>query len=157
MAGVALYRAEGSKDKPYSRRERVTFINSDESVIRLFLTWLQLLGVPLDDLILRVQIHESADVAAAEQYWADVVGLPRDALRRSTLKRHNPKTVRHKTGATYHGCLTITVRKSSEFYRQIEGWWSALAERVHQLAGDPAGYAGVRLSPVGLLAGPARL
>lgn len=37
ITGVALYWAEGTKDKPHARRERVTFVNSDPSMIRLFL------------------------------------------------------------------------------------------------------------------------
>jgi hypothetical protein len=37
MTGVALYWAEGSKSKPYDRRERVAFVNSDPGVISVFL------------------------------------------------------------------------------------------------------------------------
>jgi len=40
LIGAALYWAEGSKDKPYARRERVQFINSDPDVIGFFLRWL---------------------------------------------------------------------------------------------------------------------
>ncbi len=39
VAGVALYWAEGTKAKPWRRGEQVTFINSDASVIQLFLAW----------------------------------------------------------------------------------------------------------------------
>lgn len=35
LTGVALYWAEGAKDKPYARRENVLFVNSDPGVIRL--------------------------------------------------------------------------------------------------------------------------
>src|SRR5690606_33649697 len=34
LAGVALYWAEGVKDKPYDRREYVVFVNSDPTVIK---------------------------------------------------------------------------------------------------------------------------
>jgi transposase len=44
VAGVGLYWAEGAKDKPYSRRENVTFVNSDPGVIRLYLAWLHRSG-----------------------------------------------------------------------------------------------------------------
>ncbi|MGI5443870.1 hypothetical protein ACQEV4_42970 [Streptomyces shenzhenensis] len=123
IAGVALYWAEGSKDKPYRRTEVLQFINSDPNVIRVFLRWLELLQVERDRLTLRVSIHESADVEAAEQHWADVVGVNTSAFSRATLKKHNPRTVRKNTADTYHGCLVIYVRQSADLYRRMEGAW----------------------------------
>ncbi|MGW5737583.1 MULTISPECIES: hypothetical protein [Streptomyces] len=123
LAGVALYWAEGTKDKPYRRTEVLQFINSDPDVIRLHLRWLALLGVGPDRLTLRVSIHESADVAAAERHWAAVVGVDRAAFSRATLKKHNPRTVRRNTGDAYHGCLIIYVRQSADLYRRVEGAW----------------------------------
>ncbi|MGV9787153.1 hypothetical protein [Streptomyces sp. NPDC003435] len=126
IAGVALYWAEGSKDKPHARRERVVFINSDPGVIRVFLAWLDLLQVQRGDLSFRVMIHESADVAAAEAYWADLVGADGGAFTKTTLKRHNPKTVRKNTGEEYRGCLVVSVRRSADLYRRVEGWWCGI-------------------------------
>src|SRR6059058_1335058 len=40
IAGLALYWAEGEKDKPWRRNGRVTLINSDADVLELFLQWL---------------------------------------------------------------------------------------------------------------------
>jgi hypothetical protein len=34
--------------------------------------------------------------------------------------------VRKNTGDDYHGCLRIEVRRSSDLYRQIEGWATAV-------------------------------
>jgi transcriptional regulator with XRE-family HTH domain len=123
LTGVALYWAEGTKDKPHARRERVAFVNSDPDMIRLFLAWLHLLGVEPERVAYRVMIHESADIEAAERYWADVTQADRDSFGKTTLKRHNPKTVRKNVGDGYHGCLVLTVRRSAELYRRIEGWW----------------------------------
>ncbi|MFJ6611114.1 hypothetical protein ACIQPT_12600 [Streptomyces sp. NPDC091289] len=125
--GIALYWAEGSKDKTYDRRENVTFINSDPDVIAVYLAWLELLDVSRDRLSYRVMIHETADVPAAESYWADLVGIDVSALHKTTLKKHNPKTVRKNVGDTYRGCLVIRVAKGATLYRRIEGWWSGIA------------------------------
>ena len=127
MAGVALYWAEGQKSKPYQRREVVNFVNSDPAVIQVFLAWLDLLGVARERLRFRVMIHESADVAGAEKYWADIVGIDASALQRTTLKKHNPKTVRKNVGDSYRGCLVIRVRQGAELYCRIEGWWNGIA------------------------------
>lgn len=100
LVGVGPYWAEGSKSKPYARRERVTFVNSDPDVIALYLSWLDLLGV--DRKRLRYTV--------------------------TTLKRHNPKTVRKNTGDNYRGCLVINILKGADLYRRIEGSWYGIVE-----------------------------
>ncbi|MGW7572596.1 hypothetical protein [Streptomyces sp. NPDC054765] len=123
LIGVGLYWSEGSKSKPYRLSERAMFINSDPDMIRVYLTWLRLLGVSDERLRFHVHIHESADVRAAEQFWADLTGADQSAFGKTTLKKHNPKTVRKNVGEDYHGCLMIRVSQSAELYRRIEGWW----------------------------------
>lgn len=123
VAGAALYWAEGQKDKSYSRRENVQFINSDPDVIALFVRWLRLLGVDLGMCRLAVSIHETADVSGAEHFWAKHLGVDVADLGKTTVKRHQPKTVRANCADGYHGCLVIQVRGSAELYRRVEGWW----------------------------------
>ncbi|MFI6103514.1 hypothetical protein [Streptomyces sp. NPDC051310] len=123
IAGVALYWAEGTKDKPYDRRELVTFVNSDPSMILVFLAWLDLLHVDGGRLRYCVMIHESADVPRAEKYWADLVGAAPEAFNKTSIKKHNPRTVRKNVGADYRGCLMVKVLKSADLYRRIEGSW----------------------------------
>ncbi|QIQ04444.1 hypothetical protein [Streptomyces liangshanensis] len=135
MTGVALYWAEGTKDKPYDRRETVIFVNSDLGVIRVFLSWLNLVGVAPEHLSYRVMIHESADVTAAEQYWADQLDVDVKTFKRTTLKRHNPKTVRKNVGDSYRGCLVVRVAQGADLYRRIEGWWCGIVNSAS--AADP--------------------
>ncbi|WP_371646979.1 hypothetical protein [Streptomyces mirabilis] len=123
LVGVGLYWAEGAKDKPYSRREQVLFVNSDPGMISVFLAWLDLLQVERERLRFRVMIHESADVPAAERFWADHVGAYGSSFNKSTLKKHNPKTFRKNVGDNYRGCLVIHVLQSADLYRRIEGAW----------------------------------
>jgi transcriptional regulator with XRE-family HTH domain len=136
LLGVGLYWAEGTKDKPYDRRENVCFVNSDPGVIGVFLAWLDLLGVERERLRFSVMIHESADVAGAERYWADLVGADRSAFNKTTLKRHNPKTVRKNTGNSYRGCLVIKVHRSADLYRRIEGSWYGIVLGAVQPIGE---------------------
>ncbi|PWI46029.1 hypothetical protein CK485_02520 [Streptomyces sp. ICBB 8177] len=126
IAGVALYWAEGSKSKPYRIDESVIFVNSDPDVIEVYLAWLQLLGVDPGRLRFRLMIHESADVAAAERYWAELVGDGSAAFGKTTLKRHNPATVRKSVGEGYRGCLAVKVLNGADLYRRIEGWWCGI-------------------------------
>ncbi|WP_406401780.1 hypothetical protein OH805_21925 [Streptomyces sp. NBC_00879] len=123
LIGVGLYWAEGAKDKPYRRCEVLQFINSDPNVIKLFLRWLELLGVTRERMRFRVSIHDSADVPEAERFWANLAGVDTSAFQRATLKKHNPRTTRKNTTDAYRGCLVIYVTKSADLYRRMEGAW----------------------------------
>ena len=138
IAGISLYWAEGSKDKSYSRRERVTFVNSDPNMIRVFLAWLGLVGVDRSRLRFAVQIHESADVEAAEGYWRELVGAASDAFCKTTLKKHNPKTNRRNIEDGYRGCLAVRVLEGADLYRRIEGWWYGIVGATQE-HNSPAG------------------
>lgn len=132
ILGVGLYWAEGSKSKPYDTREQITFVNIDPLMIDVFLHWLQLLGVSTARCRFRVAIHETADVQAAERFWARVVVIPVEEFCRTTIKRHKPQTNRLNTGETYRGCLTISVLGSAALYRSVAGWWHGLHGQVAQ-------------------------
>jgi transposase-like protein len=127
LLGVAAYWCEGTKAKPWSPAAPVAFINSDPTLITLFLRWLDALGYERSDHVYRVSIHESADVDRATASWADVVGVPPERFRRPTLKRHNPASVRRIDEDVYVGCLIVNVRRSTDLNRRIAGWWSGIA------------------------------
>ena len=65
-----------------------------------------------------------------------MVGVPATEFLTPTLKRHNPKTVRKNVGATYHGCVVVRVKRSTELGRQIAGWFDGLVRQLP--AQDPA-------------------
>ena len=127
IAGAVAYWCEGTKSKPYRRSERVIFINSDPQLVLFYLRFLRLAGVSQEQLAFRVSIHESADVAAAQDFWLRLTGAQPARFQRPSLKRHNPKTVRLNVGVTYHGCLRIEVLRRGDLYRRIEGWCDAVA------------------------------
>ncbi len=144
IAGSVAYWCEGAKSKPYRLAERVVFINSDPDLIMFFLRFLSAAGVESTQLGFRVHIHESADIAAAERFWLGVTGAEPAQFLRTTLKRHNPRTVRKNVGADYHGCLIVLVRQGAELYRRIEGWVRAVTE---VMPGPCAPLQGSRLEP----------
>jgi transposase len=92
IAGLTAYWAEGTKDKDYRRQERIIFTNSDPLMIQLFRDWLDLMGVAAERRRYRVSIHETADVQAAERYWADILQLPEVLFQRapSSATTHGP-------------------------------------------------------------------
>jgi len=126
MVGAAIYWCEGAKSKPWRRLDRLTFINSDAGLLRLFLRFLALCGRDKDSVHYRVHIHETADAEAAGDWWARELEVSRERFQRPTIKRHVPNTRRMNAGADYHGCLVITVPQSRELYWRVEGVMAAL-------------------------------
>jgi hypothetical protein len=139
IAGAVAYWCEGAKNKPYRRCDRIDFINSDPAMIRFFLHFLATAGVSEDRLVFRIHIHETADLAAAQRFWHETVGIEGATFNRPLIKRHRPLTARKNTGQDYHGCLRVQVRRSVDVYRMIEGWASAVMTIPHVPAG--AGHA----------------
>lgn len=129
IAGVAIYAAEGSKQKPWHTGSRTVLINSDPRMITLFLGWLRLIGVPDDARTFRVAIHETADADAAIAYWARVAGVSGGTFLPTTLKHGNPKTRRRNIGPRYRGCLVVGVKRSTNLTRRIDGWFDALVRQ----------------------------
>ncbi|GAB2899673.1 hypothetical protein [Streptomyces mayteni] len=126
LVGVGLYWAEGSKSKSYSVRERVTFVNSDPEMIKVYLAWLRLLEITSERLRFQLQIHETADDMAAMRFWQEIVSAGPDRFTKTTLKRHNPRTNRKNMGEGYRGCLSIRVLDGADLYCRIEGWWAGI-------------------------------
>lgn len=133
--GALIYWCEGTKAKTWREQgQYVIFTNSDPTLIDVFLSFLRAAGVSDERLQFRVSIHEDADVDAAVTWWAAQVGVPPSDLLPTTLKRHNPRTVRLNTGGGYRGCLVVRVRRSRELYWMIEG----LVHGVHRIAAGTA-------------------
>lgn len=130
IAGVVAYWAEGTKLKPWGRGPRVTFINSDPSMILVFRDWLDLVGVDRGSLTYRISIHRSADEALARVRWAEILEINPRSLARSTIKRGSAETRRRNTGDDYIGCLTIDVRRSADLYYRIEGWYKGIVRSL---------------------------
>ncbi|MGA8113906.1 MAG: hypothetical protein WCA46_09610 [Actinocatenispora sp.] len=92
-------------------------------------------GVAAERIQFRVVIHESADVTAAVEWWAEHVGAPATSFLRPTLKRHTPRTVRRNVGDGYRGCLVVDVKQSRELYWVIEGIVAGTVRSVAEMPG----------------------
>lgn len=72
IAGTALYAGEGAKTDG-----RVKFANSDPRMVLLFCAWLRrFFQVDEARMHLQLYLHEGLDLAAANQFWSEVTGIP---------------------------------------------------------------------------------
>lgn len=131
LLGAAVYWCEGAKAKPWRPHDwGVKFVNSDVTLISLFLRFADELGYPRDQLSYSLSIHESADVEAAQRWWEQQIGLVPGSITKAAIKRHNPVTVRNNVGDHYHGCLMVYVPRPRRLYWRMEGIMSGVARAL---------------------------
>ena len=134
LVGVALYWAEGAKQKPHNIAQQVAFSNSDPAMLRTFLAWLRdVCQISSDCLTFDLYIHESADVPSARQFWASTLQIPGERFR-VRLKRHNLSPRRRNVGEHYAGLVRINVPKSAQLNRKITGWVEGIVQSLGESA-----------------------
>ncbi len=125
LMGAMLYWAEGAKQKKHHIAAGVKFSNSDPSMIRLFVRWLQeCCDIPLDRLRFDVYIHETATKGREDlfRHWSEKISVPIHFFRGVYLKKGNVKTKRKNIGADYFGLVSVKVYRSTNLNRRIDGW-----------------------------------
>lgn len=123
LMGVALYWAEGSKEK--DRAVGVRFSNSDPEMIRFFLKWLlKVCKINKEDIYFEIYLHETTVGREEElrKYWAKLTGYPLSYFRKTIWKNGKIRTKRKNIGDNYHGQLRVCVKKSTNLNRKIAGW-----------------------------------
>jgi len=117
-AGVALYAGEGSKTDGC-----VGFPNTDPRMVSFFCRWLRhFFDVDEARLRVRLYLHEDLDLAAAEEFWSNVTGIPADQFQRAyrAVADSSRRSRRHE-----FGCATVLYGCSAT-HRRIMGLVRAL-------------------------------
>lgn len=134
LIGVALYWAEGSKEKEYQPGSGFQFSNMDPKMIQFFLFWLQkVCKIDRNMIIFNIFLHEShkARMAEVKKFWSKITGFPLDNFSTVYWKRNKlKKTNRKNTEEKYYGVLKIKVKKSSDLVRKVAGWSEGIFEKV---------------------------
>ncbi|MBI2644784.1 helix-turn-helix domain-containing protein [Candidatus Uhrbacteria bacterium] len=132
LIGIALYWAEGTKEKEHTVSEQVGFSNSDPEMIKVFLIWTQkCLALTCDDIVFSLYIHENAKprLKVVIDFWARTVNIRTDNIH-VYFKKHTVNPYRKNQGDTYMGVLRIRLRRSSELNRKIAGWTQGICQNL---------------------------
>lgn len=130
--GIALYWAEGAKQKDNNVAQKVKFSNSDPKMIKMFIKWLrEICEIPEEDITFRISLHETAinRINKIRHYWADVTEFSLSNFQKIDWKKHKINTERKNIGKKYFGLLEIYVKKSTNFNRKIEGWIEGICKQ----------------------------
>lgn len=129
LIGIALYWAEGSKEKEHRPGSGVQFSNSDPYMVKLFLKWLfEVCKVPREKIDFDIYLHESNrhEISKVIQYWSAHTGFAQNHFRHIYFKKNKINTKRKNIGSSYFGLLKIKVKSSSDLIRKISGWIKAI-------------------------------
>ncbi len=129
LIGIAIYWAEGSKQKTHNVSQGVSFGNSDPKMVLLFKRWMEeCCDVANERFYYRICIHKTADIAKAKKFWSELIG---EDIEKLYLKNHNPKTtIRKNTSNDYIGLLRIDVTRSTDLNRKIRGWTLGITDSL---------------------------
>lgn len=129
LVGVALYWAEGSKEKEYRPGSGVAFTNSDSKMVQVFLNWLiEVCEVSKKRIIFEIYIHDSYknEINRLKKFWSSKTGFSEDCFNRIYFKRNKIETKRKNRGGLYNGVLRVKVLGSSDLCREIAGWTNGI-------------------------------
>lgn len=134
LIGIALYWAEGSKEKDFRPGGSLTFNNSDSRMIKVYISWLlKSCNIPKERIQCEIYIHENSknSIDDAKEHWANVIGFPVEKFKKVYFKKNKIKTTNRKnTGVLYYGLLRVKVSASSTLLRRVAGWTEAIVKCV---------------------------
>ena len=125
LIGIALYWAEGAKQKENNISQKVRFSNSDPAMIKVFLKWLRnICKISNSSINFRIALHKTAKnkLKEVQKYWSNITGFPINNFQKIDWKKHRINTKRKNIGEKYFGLLNIHIRNSTNLNRKIEGW-----------------------------------
>ena len=96
IAGAVLYAGEGFK-----RGTHVGIANTDPVLLAMFVAWLRrCFEVDESRLRVRLYLHEGLDLEAAEQYWSELLRIPRSQFHKPYRAVADPtrRTSKHTMG-----------------------------------------------------------
>ncbi len=114
-----LYWAEGSKS-----RNDLVFANSDPQMMVLFARFLaKSLRVPPKRITLRLNVYtgNGLTIDEIENYWLELLQLPRSCLRRHTLNHAPTSSSGKKLGRLPYGVCFLRVLEGSRLWNHIVG------------------------------------
>jgi hypothetical protein len=103
IAGLFLYWGEGTKTSEAS----TSLSNTDPTMIRFFIRWLESLGVPRNRLRVYVHLYSDMDVKQEMRYWSKTLDLPLSSFRKPYIKTSNRSGLSYPQKFTHGTCNLI--------------------------------------------------
>lgn len=126
LAGIALYWAEGFKNK---HEKRLGFCNSDPKMIKFYISWLEkALGVKKDVITARLTINSEHKDREKEivKFWITTTGLAPSSFTK-TFYQNSAWKKKYENRDEYYGVLRLHVKESLDYLLKMRGWIAGLS------------------------------
>jgi len=105
LAGLLLYWGEGTK----SRTDCLSMSNSDPSVIRFFIYWLNKnLSVHKKKMKIYLHLYSNMDIKKESLFWSEKLDIPLHQFGKPYIKKSSSLRINHK-GGFGHGTCNLTI------------------------------------------------
>ena len=105
IAGLFLYWGEGTK----CRRDGLSVSNSDPSVIKFFIRWLNKnLSVPRKKMRVGLHLYNDMDINKEMEFWSRTLKIPLSQFIRPYIKKTSSERINHK-GGFGHGTCNVRI------------------------------------------------
>jgi hypothetical protein len=103
VAGFFLYWAEGGK----TGSGTLTFANTDPEMIKVFVRWLDLLGVSKDRLKIKLHLYKDMNIYKEIKFWSKKLAVDRSQFSKSYVKDSLFAELTYKNGFGHGTCNVI--------------------------------------------------
>ena len=114
--GFYLYWGEGTKTAEYV----VSLTNTDPSIIRCFVQWLELLDVPSEQIRVKLHVYSDQNEMELKKYWSKVTGVPVCNFYKTYTKDSLASRKTYK-GMFSHGTCVVIYGNRDTYEYVIEG------------------------------------
>lgn len=109
IGGFFLYWAEGYKTKPNA----LGLGNTDPSMLKGFIKWLELLGIYKKDLKIKLHLYKDMDVNKETAFWQKELGVESHQFNKPYVKDSLLSGLTYKNGFG-HGTCNVLVNKTEQ-------------------------------------------
>lgn len=112
LAGLFLYWGEGTKTAP----GLVSVSNTDPVMLKFFISWMELLGVPRSKLRVKIHFYRDMNIHKESLFWSRTLGIPLANFRKPYIKDSTqsglsyPQRFTHGTANVMYGNRDISER-----------------------------------------------
>ncbi len=105
LAGIFLYWAEGTK----GARDVFMATNTDPAMLRFFLVWLDVAGIPRSKVVVKLHVYKDMDIQKENVFWSKTLAIPLSAFRKPYIKDSSWEKRKNYKGRTGHGTCNLIV------------------------------------------------
>jgi hypothetical protein len=122
LAGLFLYWGEGTK----STRGTVGLSNTDPTMIRFFLRWLDLMGVERKKIRIKLHVYSDMDASVEIRIWSRELGIPLSQFGKTYVKTSAMSGLTYRKGFGHGTCNVLFCNMA--LWRYIMGALKYLGE-----------------------------